>query len=159
MTRRLALVLAALLATLTAMTGGAEAQRRCTADFECQRTGLRDEARCVGNTLVVRHSSCVGGMCRDREILRQDCTVREAGRCIGTAFESMSGRCDSLLGRCVQRADRDLCLPSCTCEKNVLTIATSQCSPNIGCHRATVQCETGCTCDPTPRCLEAPAGK
>ncbi len=154
--RRLAFVLAALVATAAAGTD-ARAQR-CTADFDCQRTGLRGEARCVGDTLVITQSRCVGGTCRSMDT-RQSCATRGAGRCIGNVFEATTGRCDALLGRCVQRADRDVCIPSCTCRKNVLSIATERCSPNIGCHRATVQCAAGCTCEPEPRCLDAPAEK
>jgi len=92
---------------------------------------------------------------------RQNCEVRGrgAGRCIGNVFEATSGRCDALLGRCVQRADRAVCTASCTCRENVLTVTTEQCSPNVGCHRGRFVCKNGCTCEPEPRCLDAADAK
>lgn len=153
---RLALVLTVLSAALAA---GPDAHaQRCATDMDCQRTGLREDARCAGDTLVLTERRCVGGSCRalDR---RQDCSTRGAGRCIGNVFEATTGRCDSLLGRCVRRADRDVCMPSCTCRNNVLTVATEQCSPYIGCRRGTFVCKGGCTCEPEPRCLDEPGKK
>jgi hypothetical protein len=149
-------VLAVLAGLLVAVP--AEAQR-CTADSQCSRTGLPSYATCSGDTLIVRRSTCVGGMCREMEVSRQNCgsPYPDSGRCLGNAFEITSNRCDALQGRCDSRNDRDLCLPSCSCRDNVLRVSTGQCSPNIGCHRAVLQCKSGCTCDPEPRCLDAPA--
>lgn len=156
MQRRLAVVLAVLIA---AMATGTDARaQRCATDIDCQRTGLREDARCVGDTLVRTERRCVGGTCRALE-RRQSCSTGGASRCIGNVFEGTSGRCDALLGRCVQRADRDVCMPSCTCRENLLTVATERCSPNIGCHRGTFVCKSGCTCEPEPRCLDEPADK
>ena len=149
---RLPLVAAAVvLATLAA---GSEAfAQRCSTDMDCQRTGLRQDARCVGDTLVVTERRCVGGSCRALE-RRQSCGTGGAGRCIGNVFEATIGRCDALLGRCVRRAERDVCISSCTCRNNILIVATERCSPNIGCHRGRIVCESGCTCEPEPRCLD-----
>lgn len=151
---RLALIGAAVLAAMVA--GTTAYAQRCSTDADCQRTGLRGETRCAGEILVIKQYRCVGGACRHMDT-RQNCDTRAAGRCIGNVFEARTGRCDALLGRCVQRADRAVCIASCTCRENVLTIATEQCSPNIGCHRGTTVCKNGCTCEPEPRCLDAPA--
>lgn len=147
-----------LLAALLAMGTTSTSAQQCRTDVDCQRTGLRGDARCVGDTLVITQYRCIGGTCRGMDT-RQDCATRSAGRCIGNVFEATTGRCDALLGRCIQRTERDVCLPSCTCRDNVLTVATERCSPSIGCHRARIVCKAGCECEPEPRCLDEPAEK
>lgn len=149
----------ALAVILGAMAAGTEPRaQHCSTDRDCQPTGLRQEARCVGDTLVLTERRCLGGTCRSME-RRQSCAVRSSGRCIGNVFEATSGRCDALLGRCERRSERDVCLPSCTCAENILFVSTGQCSPNIGCHRVRTVCKAGCTCEPEPRCLDEPVQK
>jgi len=155
----LPLVAFALAVMLGAMATGTDARaQRCATDRDCQPTGLRQEARCVGDTLVLTERRCLGGTCRSME-RHQSCAVRNGGRCIGNVFESTSGRCDALLGRCARHAMRDVCLPSCTCSENILLVSTGQCSPSIGCHRVRTVCKAGCTCEPEPRCLDEPVQK
>jgi hypothetical protein len=132
------------------------AAQTCTADEQCQR-GQRVNAECVGDILVVKRPTCLGGTCRDIEERRENCGAAESSRCRGGAFEQTSRRCDASLGRCEQRIERDLCLASCDCRDNTLYMSTGQCVSTLGCTRVTMKCEHGCSCEPEPKCLDAPA--
>ncbi|KAB2847380.1 MAG: hypothetical protein F9K44_13620 [Hyphomicrobiaceae bacterium] len=123
----------------------------CTADSQCPNGG-QSKAECIGDTLVVRRYICAG-LCQERIELRQDCRGPLIGRCVGHAFERVTGRCNATLKTCEQRADRDLCVKSCSCRNNRLYISTDTCSPVSGCNRTVMNCPKGCTCNPEPRCL------
>lgn len=122
----------------------------CTADVQCPNFG-RSRAECIGDTLIVRRSVC-SGSCREVEERRENCGGGSAGRCVGGAYERITGRCNSSLGICERRADRELCVPSCACRNNLLVVSTGACSPAIGCHRSVKRCPGGCSCDPEPTC-------
>jgi hypothetical protein len=128
----------------------------CTTDEQCQRD-QRLNAECVGDILVVKRRTCLGGSCREIEERRENCGAAESSRCRSGAFEQTSRRCDASLGRCEQRTERDLCLASCDCRDNTLYVSTGQCVSTLGCTRVTMKCEHGCACEPEPKCLEAPA--
>jgi hypothetical protein len=132
---------------------GPAAAQSCTADSQCQTGGLGANATCVGDTLVVRRSACIGGQCRTMEERRENCRSGERQRCIADMFERTTSRCDPLAGRCVTRTDRLSCAKSCHCKDGTLTISTGQCLPNLGCNRVTLRCDLGCACAPEPRCL------
>jgi hypothetical protein len=132
------------------------AAQTCTTDEQCQR-GQRVNAECVGDILVVKRPTCLGGACREIEERRENCGAAESSRCRGGAFEQTSRRCDASLGRCEQRIERDLCLASCDCRDNTLYMSTGQCVSTLGCTRVTMKCEHGCSCEPEPKCLDPPA--
>lgn len=139
----------ALLAGFVSLPNQAAGQS-CTADVQCPNGG-RSVASCLGDTLIVRRSVCAGS-CREVEERRENCGGGIGGVCTGGAYERVSGRCNSSLGTCERRADRELCSPSCSCRNGLLSVSTGQCSPAIGCHRAVKRCAGGCSCDPVPRC-------
>lgn len=147
-----ALLLALLGLLLMAVPPPAHAQT-CTADIQCLNGG-RPRAECIGDTLIVRRAICAG-TCRDTEDRRQTCGSRGiGGRCVGHAFETVTGRCNAALATCDTRTERTPCFPSCSCRGRQLIVASGQCSPATGCQRAVITCARGCTCDPTPRCLD-----
>ena len=146
-------LLTSLLLLLMVFASPPAVAQSCTADIQCTNGG-RPRAECIGDTLIVRRSVCAG-QCRDIEERRQNCApVMVGGRCTSGGFERIEGRCNSSSASCEQRANWQPCYPSCSCRGNRLIVATGQCSPAIGCHRSTVICKAGCTCDPTPRCLD-----
>jgi hypothetical protein len=123
----------------------------CTADVQCQ-SGFSGRGECLGDTLVVRRSVCLGGACRSIEERRESCggtSLRCAG---GGVVERRSGRCDGLQGRCERRTDREICARSCTCVGNRLTVQTGECLAAIGCVRQSRICPGGCACAPVPEC-------
>jgi hypothetical protein len=137
---------------------GALAQS-CSADVHCQ-SGLLTNNVCIGDTLVVKRRLCVGGQCQEQEVRREPCrTSGSIDRCVGNVHERDGGSCDALAGRCVQRLERQLCTKFCSCRNKLLIVATGQCVPGLGCSRAILKCEGGCTCTPQPMCLDAPAKK
>ena len=148
--------LAALLAVLLGIAAPAQAQR-CTADAQCSPyvAGIN---QCLGDTLILRRSICVGGYCQTTETSRVNCNAAgNAGSCVGNTFVRSGGRCDALSGRCAPGGNSQVtCVKSCSCRGNRLVIATGVCSPGAGCGQAAYQCKTGCTCSPEPRCLEDP---
>ena len=147
-------LLAILLLALASLVPVETNAQSCTADVQCTNGG-RPRAECIGDTLIVRRSVC-SGQCRDIEERRQNCApVVVGGRCTSGGFERIEGRCNSSSASCDQRANWEPCLPSCSCRGKRLTVSTGQCSPAIGCHRNTIVCKAGCTCDPTPRCLDS----
>lgn len=143
-----------LVMTLLPLGSRLEAQT-CTADEQCQTQGAG--AQCIGDILVIKRNMCLGGTCKEIEQRRENCGAAEASRCRGSAFEQTGRRCDAVQGRCEQRIERDLCLPSCDCRDNTLYMSTGQCMSTLGCTRVTMKCEHGCTCEPDPKCLDAPA--
>lgn len=151
---RMVLGLAALLtaALLTLAPTPVEA-KRCVADSECRNALSRNAGtRCVGDTLVRSTTRCIGGRCVTRETRRQRCATGKRGRCSGGSHFQTIGRCDPLNGSCSTRTVSRRCLKTCVCNKNILTVSTGECSPNIGCHRAVKKCPGGCSCDPEPAC-------
>lgn len=142
-----------------ALTDTARAQP-CASDVQCQLPGVSN-AMCIGDTLVTRRSICVGGQCQTQE-MRQNCSAGGpiGGTCQGNVFIRSGGGCDGLSGRCGSGiATREVCQENCSCRGNRLVVSTGQCSPGLGCGRAVVQCKSGCTCSPEPRCLEDPEPK
>jgi hypothetical protein len=140
-----------------AWPGPAPAQP-CTADSQCSR-GYGPQATCIGDTLVVKRSICLGGQCREQEERRETCRSGERSSCNTGVFQRTIARCDALLGRCVERTERDVCEPSCACRGSTMRISTGQCAPSLGCNRVVLKCDGGCTCAPEPKCLDAPATK
>lgn len=130
----------------------------CAYDGQCQLPGVTNNT-CLGDTLITRRRLCVGGQCQDQET-RMSCGGSFGGVCQGNVFVRTGGGCDGLSGRCTSGvASREVCIQSCACQGHRLVVATGQCSPGLGCGRFVLQCKTGCTCAPEPRCLEdaAPA--
>ena len=128
------------------------AAQTCAADSQCANNG-RSVASCVGDTLIIKRSICSGG-CSDVEERRHDCGSRISGTitCSGTIAIRSEGGCNATLASCNNRTDREVCVPTCSCRGNRLTVATGTCTPGAGCARVTMQCKTGCTCQPEPRC-------
>lgn len=125
----------------------------CKTDTDCRnRIAVGAGARCIGDTLVLRTVRCVSGRCQSRDTRRQNCSAPARGRCTGSGFESVRGRCNASASRCDTRRQRISCVKSCTCVENILTVSTGKCSPAIGCHRVISKCPKGCSCDPTPVC-------
>ena len=141
------------IATASALSTVARAQT-CVADAQCQRGGAPSQAMCSGDTLVVRRSQCQGGQCRDVEERRETCAASSSQRCGAGTVERVTSRCDGSLGRCVIRVDLEPCARSCICRDHRLTVSTGQCLSAFGCQRSTLICTKGCTCQPTPRCLD-----
>ena len=141
---------------VSAASGPAHAQS-CTADFQCNPTGLGNNI-CLGDTLIMRRRLCVGGMCQEQETGRINCNVGGGlGTCQGNRFVRSGGRCDALAGRCAQGSTIPItCVRSCSCRGNTLVVSTGTCTPGIGCGQAVVRCKKGCTCSPEARCLEDP---
>jgi hypothetical protein len=133
---------------------GAATAQRCSADVQCPNAG-RSTFLCLGDTLIVKRSLCSGGACREVEERRKNCGSRIGGTvtCAGNTAIRVEGGCNSALGTCDTRTDREVCVASCACRKNRLYIATGVCITGSGCARAVIQCKSGCTCSPEPRCL------
>jgi hypothetical protein len=125
----------------------------CRTDFDCNLIGGNN--RCLGDTLILVRRLCLGGTCQEQQTGSINCNPSGgAGSCAGNTFVRSGGRCDALAGRCIQGASISVtCVRSCSCQGNRLAISTGACSVG-GCVRAVVQCNTGCTCSPEPRCLE-----
>lgn len=158
---RAGLILACLLhALLVVAAVPARAQQPCTTDFQCQPYAGGNNL-CLGDTLILRRSVCVAGICQTSETGRVNCNPPSgAGVCQGNTFVKGGGRCDALSGRCsTTGATTIACVKTCSCRGNVLAISTGMCTPGAGCGQAVMRCKTGCTCQPEPRCLEDPVPK
>jgi len=126
----------------------------CTTDHQCSGYGSARNTRCIGNTLVVQRARCVAGRCTTYNETRQVCGGSSGWRCTGGgAARRTTGRCDGLVGRCVQTTEADVCVKRCVCSNGRLSVATGACLAGSGCVRRSVVCENGCTCDPEPKCL------
>jgi hypothetical protein len=127
----------------------------CRTDFDCNLIGGNN--RCLGDTLILVRRLCLGGICREMQTGSINCNAGSgAGTCQGNTYVRSGGRCDGLSGRCTQSGSITIsCVKSCSCQGNRLAISTGTCTVG-GCGRAVVQCRTGCTCSPEPRCLEDP---
>lgn len=147
------------LAVLFLAAAPANAQS-CTSDFQCSPSAASINV-CLGDTLILRRSICVGGHCQMSETGRSNCNVGGgAGTCQGNMFVRSGGRCDAGMGRCTQGGTSHIsCVKTCACRGNRLVISTGVCQPGSGCGQAAFQCKTGCTCSPEPRCLEDPVPK
>jgi hypothetical protein len=154
--QRLGVIAAIIVLVVSVLVSGDRVQAQaCTSDEQCQQ-GQRPAAECVGDILVFKRRVCLGGACREIEDRRENCGTAEASRCRGAAFEQTANRCDAVLGRCEQRIEREVCLPSCDCRDNTLYVSTGQCVSTLGCTRVSMKCERGCTCEPEPKCNDAP---
>jgi hypothetical protein len=107
----------------------------------------------VGDTLVVKRSVCAG-TCREIEERRQNCGSRTIGSvtCQGNVANRGGGGCNSSLGTCENRNEREVCVPSCACRGKRLVVSTGMCIPGAGCGRTVQLCTNGCSCTPEPRC-------
>ena len=132
----------------------------CTTDFQCSPYAGGNN-QCLGDTLILRRSICVGGYCQTTESGRMNCNPGGgAGLCQGNTFVRGGGRCDALSGRCATSGNTQIsCVKTCNCRGNTLTISTGICTPGAGCGQAVMQCKKGCTCAPEARCLEDPVPK
>jgi hypothetical protein len=141
-------------AVLIAQRGPAPAQG-CRTDFDCNLIGGNN--RCLGDTLIMVRRLCLGGSCQEMQTGSINCNPGSGvGTCQGNTYVRSGGRCDALSGRCTQSGSIMIsCVKSCSCQGNRLAISTGTCTVG-GCGRAVVQCKTGCTCSPEPRCLEDP---